>query len=265
MQASKAVRLLSLLPSRPVEFFDRVITMVEVNRERGHAGSSLSTTSNVRDMLTRALEVPSEDIEEILAEAELREIEEEVRERIAKLEQVGPFDSGHNGDFSLAKSIYVTCRLLSPHVVVETGVAYGVTSAFILQALAVNRAGLLFSIDLPPLGKNADQNVGAFVPQELKDRWKLHRGPVKRVLPQLLLEIGEVDLFVHDSLHTYRHMTLEFELIWPSLRPPALVIADDVGLNDAFCNFAAKVKPTFSAVVKEEKKDAQFGVLVKRA
>jgi hypothetical protein len=259
---SKTVRLLSLLPTRPVEFFDRIATALEVNREP--APRSLSNTVDFPDALTQALDVSREVILEILSESELKHIEEKVTARIQTCKRAGPFDSGHNGDFLLAKAIYVVCRLLSPKVVLETGVAYGVTSAFTLQALAVNRKGHLFSIDLPPLGKHADQNVGAFVPTELKDRWELHRGSVKRILPHLLREIGKVDTFVHDSLHTYRNMTFEFTTVWPSLRPPAVVIADDVGLNDAFRNFAVKVKPPFSAVIKEENKDAQFGVLVKR-
>jgi predicted O-methyltransferase YrrM len=41
---------------------------------------------------------------------------------------------------------------MSPNIVLETGAAYGVTSAFIVQALEVNRKGTLISVDLPPLG-----------------------------------------------------------------------------------------------------------------
>jgi hypothetical protein len=264
MPASKAIRLLSLLPTRPVEFLDRVTAVVDVNSERGRMVCSPCDTVTLMDGLTRALDVSSEAVMETLGESELRQIEERVTKKIKTSNHSGPFDSGHNGDFSLAKAIYVMCRLLLPNEVVETGVAYGVTSAFTLQALAVNRNGHLHSIDLPPLARNADQNVGAFIPTELRDRWRLHRGPAKRVLPNLLSSIGQVDVFVHDSLHTYRNMSLEFKTVWPALRRPAAIVADDVGLNDAFRDFALKVKPVFSAVVMEENKDARFGILVKR-
>jgi hypothetical protein len=49
-----------------------------------------------------------------------------------------------------------------------------VTTAFILQALAANGEGHLWSIDLPPIG--AEEFTGSFVPQHLKSRWTLRRG-----------------------------------------------------------------------------------------
>jgi len=45
--------------------------------------------------------------------------------------------------------LYAICRKLKPHVVIETGVHYGASSAFILQALYDNNFGHLYSIDLP--------------------------------------------------------------------------------------------------------------------
>ncbi|MGQ9581876.1 MAG: hypothetical protein ACUVT8_13200 [Armatimonadota bacterium] len=105
----------------------------------------------------------------------LEEIEAEVRERIDELEQVVlPFTTRHHGDFGLAKVCYAACRLLKRKVVVETGVAYGVTTAFTLRALQVNGEGVLHGIDLPPLGENADAYVGYLVSEPLRDRWMLH-------------------------------------------------------------------------------------------
>jgi glycosyltransferase involved in cell wall biosynthesis len=265
MNTSKVLQLFSLLPSRPVEFFDRLVTVVERKSEsvvgvrNGH-GHALAFT----DALSAGLGISSTDIAKLLAERELQELETKVSEQIAKTRGTGPFDSGHNGNFYLARSIYVLCRLLSPNIVLETGVAYGVTSAFTLQALAVNRKGTLVSVDLPPLGKDADRHVGRLIPQELKARWLLHRGPAKRILPKLFPSVGEVDVFVHDSLHTYRHMSFEFETAWPYVRPGGALVADNVDLNYAFCKFGAEVDPAFSAVVKEENTTDLFGIIIKR-
>ena len=68
----------------------------------------------------------------------------------------------------------------------------------------------------------------------LKDRWILYRGASARVLPGLLEEVEAVDLFVHDSLHTYRNMRREFEAVWPWLRAGGALLADDVERNRAF-------------------------------
>jgi predicted O-methyltransferase YrrM len=263
-KTSKAIRLLALIPKRPLEFFDRVMTVVEVNRDRhrsGRNGNKLIFT----DALSLSLGVSGNEIRQILAEKELKHLEEKVSREIATAKGSGPFDSSHNGNFCLARSIYVLCRLLSPNIVVETGVAYGVTSAFTLLALAVNRKGTLISVDLPPLGVDADRHVGVLVPQDLRERWRLHRGPAKRILPDLITSIEEVDVFVHDSLHTYNHMTFEFETAWPRLRAGGAIVADNVDLNDAFEHFTARVNPAFSGVVQEENTTDLFGIMVKRA
>src|SRR5260370_30423521 len=101
-----------------------------------------------------------------------------------------PFKSVHNGDFNLGRLCYATVRIKRPTVVVETGVCYGVTSSFILKALQVNGTGRLFSIDLPPLGDNADDFVGRLIPSELRSGWQLHRGSSRQVLPQVLSCVG---------------------------------------------------------------------------
>jgi hypothetical protein len=254
-----------LLPRYPVEFYDRVMTVVEVTKERGRSASKTTASVTFMEALSVALRVSTGNIAEILSETELGCIERTVSEGITGVRAAGPFDPAHNGDFALARSIYVICRLRPPNAVLETGVAYGVTSAFALQALTVNQKGTLFSVDLPPLGKGADQHVGAVVPRELWERWHLYRGTANRILPNVLPSVGQLDLFVHDSLHTSRNMTFEFSTVWPYLRPGAVLIADDVGLNDAFYDFAAKAKPSFAAVVKEDNKDALFGIMVKPA
>ena len=264
MRASKIVQLLSLLPKRPVEFYDRLMTVADVTRECRRARLPNANTLIFTDALKLALGVSNGDVTKLLAERELTQLERRVSEGIAAAKSVGPFNSEHNGNFCLAKSIYVMCRLLLPNVVLETGVAYGVTSAFTLQALAVNRKGTLISVDLPPLGRDADRHVGALIPQELRGRWHLHRGPAKRILPNLINSLKEVDVFVHDSLHTFRHMSFEFETAWPYVRPGGAVVADNVDLNDAFRHFTTRVKPSFSAVVREENTTDLFGITMKR-
>lgn len=264
MNFSKAVRLLALLPKQPLEIYDRVTTVIDVKRDRRRVPVRIGNELALPEALRRALGVSSKDIAQLLEEREFRRIEEQVSLGIAAQTGAGPFDLAHNGNFCLAKSIYVLCRLLSPQTVLETGVAYGVTSAFTLQALAVNRKGTLISVDLPPLGRDADRHVGALVPKGLRDRWSLNRGPARRVLPKLLPAIGPIDVFVHDSLHTYRHMSFEFSAAWKYLRTPGALIADDVELNDAFRDFTVQVKPAFSAVVQEGNKGAKFGIAVKR-
>lgn len=185
-----------------------------------------------------------------------------MRRRMDVLEREGPFPTKHNADFALARMCYAVCRLLKPEVVIETGVAYGVTTAFILKALQMNGRGRLYSIDLPPLRKDADAFVGYLVPEELKGRWSLHRGVSKRILPKLLSRLGRVDIFVHDSLHTLSNMLRELRLVTSYLERPSIVIADDIQRNEAFAVWVKETSPTHWAVFREEEKEALFGIAV---
>jgi predicted O-methyltransferase YrrM len=52
-------------------------------------------------------------------------------------------------------SIYVIIRVLKPNIIVETGVANGASSFYILLALKRNKKSHLFSIDFPNLDSTA--------------------------------------------------------------------------------------------------------------
>jgi hypothetical protein len=255
--------LLGLAVKHPVEFYDRASTILEVRWERMRVSRTPCSALNLTEALHCLETALGKPVKPFDQEDSLSEIETCVLRRLEDIKCNAPFSLAHNGDITLARCCYLLCRTLKPAVVLETGVAYGTTSAFSLAALHQNSTGELWSIDLPPLGREADRYVGALIPQPLKGRWHLHRGPSKRILPPLLKAIGGVDLFIHDSLHTYRSMLREFQAVWPFLRPGGVLIADDVGESSAFMEFARVVTPSFYAVVRQENKDSLFGVMLK--
>jgi hypothetical protein len=55
--------------------------------------------------------------------------------------------------------------------------------------------------------------VGWIVPKSLRERWTLILGKVEDKLPSLLDEFEAIDVFYHDSLHTYEHMMFEYNLL----------------------------------------------------
>ena len=79
------------------------------------------------------------------------------------------------------------------------------------------------------------------MPQELRKRWQLHLGDAKDILPALLPSISPLDIFVHDSLHTYDHMLFECRKAWPYLRSGGILVADDIDLHTAFLDFAQEI------------------------
>ena len=133
--------------------------------------------------------------------------------------------------------LYLITRLLKPNIVVETGVASGASSAYIIRALCDNNKGTLHSIDLPQAGLLKGDESGFVVPESLRYRWNLGIGDSKDLLVPLLRDIGEIDLFIHDSLHTYEHMMWEYNTVWDLIRSGGIFLSHDVGANEAFFDF----------------------------
>lgn len=146
---------------------------------------------------------------------------------------------------------YAVVRALRPEIIVETGVASGVSSAYLLLALQRNQKGILHSVDIgDPAYLPADKSPGWIVPDWLRTRWRLHLGDVATVLPGLLRDLGEVDIFIHDSVHTYEHMKFEFELAHPRTKHGGLMLADDALWNAAFVEFAKAVSCPASGIIR---------------
>lgn len=139
-------------------------------------------------------------------------------------------------------------RLLKADIIVETGAAGGVTSSFILSALKQNRKGRLYSIELPRAGLVNDgvkywrpdnKQPGWLIPSSLRAEWKLVLGNSKEELRPLLEKLREVDIFLHDSLHTFSHERFEYSTAWPYIKPEGLLLSDDVSLPyQEFCSRA---------------------------
>ena len=138
-------------------------------------------------------------------------------------------------------AIYRLVRLLRPDTIVETGVADGRTTAIILLALEENGKGMLYSIDVPYPGLPSGKMPGWIIPEELRKRWRLTVGSSAEHLKPLLQELKEIDIFFHDSLHTYDNMMFEFETAWPRIKPGGLFLADDTGRNSAFLDFIKQI------------------------
>jgi predicted O-methyltransferase YrrM len=146
----------------------------------------------------------------------------------------------YNAREELLRIVGGIVRLTKPERVVETGVAFGFSSATILRAMADNGTGHLFSVDLPPIQYDPEKPIGQVVPDELRDRWTLRLGDSRKLLAPLVAEAAPIDVFIHDSLHTYASQLREYRVAWPHLRSGGILISDDVA-NPAFGEFAEEV------------------------
>ena len=152
--------------------------------------------------------------------------------------------------------LYWLVRKLNPKIIVQTGVCNGLSSAFMMLGLAKNGPqGSLHAIDLPPVfnpnepgwtvkGKvygvviPEGKTSGWIVPDAYRNRFEVWNGDAKALLPKMIDQVEAVDLFYHDSDHTYDHMMFEFREAKRKLRPGGLVVGDDVSWNASVWDFA---------------------------
>lgn len=157
--------------------------------------------------------------------------------------------------------LYILIRTYRPKLMIETGVFDGQSSALILQALADNGQGELISVDFPALctvegstDRMAESTLppgkgpGWLIPDALRDRHTLQLGDARELLPPLLEQHKPIDVFFHDSLHTFEHQMFEYQVAWPVLRKGGLLLSDDIFWSDAFSRFCREQGTRFVCV-----------------
>ncbi len=153
---------------------------------------------------------------------------------------------GNKPEHLFGKFLYFIVRCAQPDIMIETGVAHGVSSWTILNAIHKNGKGKLYSIDLPNLDlksynpQNISRQSGWVVPDLLRKHWELQLGSSTDLLPKLISRIDKIDIFFHDSDHSYENMMFEFETVLPRVKAGGLILSDDVHKNKSFTDFVSK-------------------------
>ena len=134
--------------------------------------------------------------------------------------------------------LFALARLLRPRHVVEAGVSSGVSSAYLLAALARNGRGTLHSADLPSRPRRParpssaswslppGRSSGWAVPGSLRARWDLRVADKAEVVPCLVEELPEVRLVVYDLPHNEADLDREFRQLDRRLPPGSVAIVD---------------------------------------
>jgi predicted O-methyltransferase YrrM len=129
---------------------------------------------------------------------------------------------------------YALIRAFRPAHIVETGTDKGLGTCLLAAAVLRNGVGQVTTIDVNahsgylisgPYAKVIDRRIGDSV----------------SVLGQLDL----VDLFLHDSLHTYDHEMAELEAVAPCLAEGATLLSDNAHSTDALSRWAEETGRRF--------------------
>ena len=173
----------------------------------------------------------------------------------------------------LCRAVWCVALHTRPDVVIETGVAHGVTSRVTLEALQHNDFGHLWSIDLPfPFDRRLRAETGAVITDECRSRWSYLEGLSSQQLPPLVDKVGHVEMFIHDSLHTPENTLFEMEQTASVMSQNGVMVVDDIGESrDAFANFARR-NPQYRTIIAVADPDDHckkqwgiFGIAVKSA
>ena len=159
--------------------------------------------------------------------------------------------------------LYELCKFVKPELIVETGVAYGVSSSYILKALDENNKGKLISIDSIFRPWQSKEMIGAVIPENLRKRWELKIGTSEELLEKTLTNLSPIDIFLHDSLHTYKNMYYEFEKSWPFIRKDGFLLSDDISSNNAFRDFYKSVKKQPIIMSQNQNSNSYLGIIKK--
>jgi Methyltransferase domain len=262
---------LAAVASDPLEAWTAFVDRNAERRERRTPPDLYKTEVDWEHRLHRLLEVswPCEVTSEFWARWP-----EVIKELEAKGIRVGPesYKGWNDGDAALVRAIWCLTRHLRPRNVVETGVAHGVTSRLILEALERNGSGHLWSIDHPPLEREWHEQIGMAVDGRFPHSWTYIRGSSRRRLPGLLSQLGEIDLFVHDSLHSEHNVRFEVDRAWAVLRPGGAIVIDDIDANRGFQSFTQCLSGHRSIICEAEplhpdlrrfNKKGLFGIILK--
>jgi predicted O-methyltransferase YrrM len=131
-------------------------------------------------------------------------------------------------DLANAESLYETVLRVRPAVVIEIGVAFGVSSLSILTALReIDQGGKLLSVD--PMQTSVWKGCGlASIARAGLTNWhEMHEDFDYKVLPRLLESGKKMDFAYIDGWHTFDYAFLDWWYIDKMLRPGGIAAFND--------------------------------------
>jgi len=201
-------------------------------------------------------------------ESKIKELENYLEKFIEKKQQekfpseLNPYLIISSLDKGASRLLFSLTLFTEPEVILETGVANGFSSSYILQALKILNKGKLISLEYLYFPWHTKKGVGLAIPNELKEKQEIVASTLSDELIDVIDKTRPIDIFLHDSAHTYNHMLKEFRIAWPNIKKGGLLMADDVGFQDAFLDFVDEIRNKNHYVVQKDR-GGLFGIIIK--
>ena len=152
------------------------------------------------------------------------------------------FDSGEE----LGCFLYTFIMERKPRRVVETGVANGLTTNLIMAALDTY-GGELHSFDINPECQSVYKGNG---------KWNFHllSRNYKKQVREVVGSFDDIDLWIHDSDHSYSWQSFEYSLAASKLKAnQGILVSDDIDCTTAFGKLVKSLDTHGWAVFDERK------------
>lgn len=195
------------------------------------------TPENVEDLTDFVSVVTGENSSTIKGFVEELQQDSQLRNHVENGARNLPFSDGADKTVHFARRIgwYAIVRAMKPAIVVETGIDKGLGSCVIAAALKKNHAegvsGKLLAVDINP-------NAGGLIDGEYGEF-------VEKIFSDSLVAIDEmtqdVDLFIHDSDHSFSHEAAEYDRLTDHLSASSLVISDNAHDSRELREYANRV------------------------
>lgn len=116
-------------------------------------------------------------------------------------------------------------RIEKPKVMIESGVESGYSTEHFLVAMDDAGQGHLYSCDPAPSGFYIANPI-------VHPRFTFIKGRSYEVLDEIVKKTGPIDMFLHDSDHSFGCQSWEFNWAWNHVRSGGIIASDDTGWSD---------------------------------
>ena len=142
-------------------------------------------------------------------------------------------DTRWNAEEQLFILLYSLIKANNSKLIIETGVANGITTNAIMKAIEESGAdGELHSFDVLPETSKAYVGGGNWIFHLLKGK------NVHKQIKSAVSLLPKVDVWVHDSNHGYRWQKFEYLLALSVLSKNGILISDDIDASSAWGELA---------------------------
>ncbi len=170
---------------------------------------------------------------------------EQVFRSILQKKSGANYEKNFDCEVGLASFLYAYILTSKPLTVIETGVANGITTNTMMKALE-QTGGSLHSFDIDARTNNVYTGTG---------NWSFYHlnGNLEKSLEAHVTEIGDVDLWIHDSNHGYLWQAYEYQLASRVLTTDGVLMSDEIDSSTAW-GLASKEFPEPSSAIFDNRK-----------